>query len=106
MEKEVKANKVRFPYNFLPLILYVFLFVYGSVYADIKQVAIVTATAAVYVLLEEKKGKMFMMGFFLGSAVILSLDYAVAITYGVLGGFLFGSEVYVDEEWHVYLKPA
>lgn len=106
VEKEIKAEKVRFPYNFLPLILYVLLFTHMSVHADVKQVLIVLGTALIYMLLEDRKSKMFLISFILGFAIILGLDYIVAITYGVLGGFIFGSEVYIDEEWHVYLKPA
>lgn len=101
--QEVNAKKLKFPYSLLPLILYIILFTYLALFAKIIEALIILCVALIYTTLD-KYSKTFMIFFFTGFVLNASLDYLIAVAYGVLAGFVFGSDVYMDEEGHVYLK--
>lgn len=105
-EGEVKVQRVRFPYTLIILLPYVLLYVYLSFHANLLEILTIVSVAVMYLLIEDRKVRAFVVGFLIGVSGILGLEHLINAAYGVLGGFIFGSEVYIDDEWNVFLKQS
>lgn len=103
-EGETKVQRVRFPYTLIILIPYVLLYVYLSFHVTLLEFLTIVSVAVMYVLMEDKKVRAFGVGLLIGASAVMGIDHLINTAYGVLGGFIFGSDVYIDEEWHVFLR--